>query len=346
MRQIGLDIGERLLEPTRITTGRKYDHDDDDRYLFSVNPFLIDRGKILQSKGLRRLAEKTQVHSLPFNPHIRTRLIHTFEVVANSISVANMLGLNSDLCEAIAWGHDIGHTPYGHSGEKVLKINHAINSAVILQEVERKGNGLNLTREVIDGIISHSRNKNAIAIDKRKSNEINLIVYIDKIAYTFSDINDFLRLGMFEDKEIPEAIFNLGNGVNAQRKRTEACIEALIEESLEEERISFSQSEIAQEFKKIRDWMFKEMYLPIDWSYQKENLDIIVEYFNGEGKKFCGELHSNFVVSLMTDREANCLSEILRERMPTKEEINKLSLMEIIPSLNGKKIDHTKYDLW
>ena len=346
LRQIRLDIGEELLEPTKVTKGRKNQRHDDDSYLSSITPWSLDKIKILNSKGLRRLAEKTQVHSLPFNPHIRTRLVHTFEVVANSISVAHTLRLNTNLCEAIALAHDMGHTPFGHAGEEVLKINHAINGAVIPQEIERRGNGLNLTREVVDGIISHSRNKNAIDIDKRKSNEINLIVYVDKIAYTFSDFNDFQRLGWLEDKDIPEAIFKLGNGINAQRKRTETCIEALIKESLEEKRISFSQSKVAYEFKEIRDWMYQEMYLPIDWSYQKESLQTIVEYFEGEGNEFCENLHPNFVVSLMTDREANWFSDILRERKPIKEEINELSLMEIIPSLNGKEIDHTKYDLW
>lgn len=346
LRQIRLDLGEKLLEPTRITKGRKNKRLDDDNYLSSITPWSLDKIKIFNSKGLRRLPEKTQVHSLPFNPHIRTRLVHTFEVVASSISAAHMLGLNIDLCEAIAWGHDIGHTPYGHAGEEVLEINHAINSAVVLQEIERKGIGLNLTREVVDGIISHSRNKNAIDIDKRKSNEINLIVYVDKIAYTFSDFNDFQRLGWLKDKDIPEVIFKLGNGPNAQRKRMETCIEALISESTERNTISFSKSEVARQFKEIRDWMYQEMYLPIDWSYQKESLRIIVEYFNNEGSEFCGNLHPNLVVSLLTDREANWLSEILREKNPTKEEINKLSLVEIIPSLNGKEIDHTKYDLW
>lgn len=346
LRQIRLDIGKNSLKSVNTTEGRKYGRKDDDNCIFSITPYSLDKIKILQSKGLRRLAEKTQVHSLPFNPHIRTRLIHTFEVVANSISTANILGLNSDLCEAIAWGHDIGHGPYGHIFEEVTGINHAVNSAIVSQELERKGKGLNLTREVVDGILTHSRNKNALVIDERKSNEINLIVYVDKIAYTFSDFNDFQRLGMFADKKIPESILRLGNGVNAQRKRTSVCLEALIEESLTEGKISFALCKIAQKFKEIRNWMFEEMYLPIDWEEKKENLRTIIRYFEGEGNKFCENLQPNFVVSLMTDKEADWFSEILKRREPTIEEINKLSLMEIIPSLNGKKIDHTKYDLW
>lgn len=345
--QTRLDVGKSRLIATRVTKGRKFSaKKDDDGYAFSVNQWKMDISKILQSKGIRRLADKTQVHSLPLNPHIRTRLIHTFDVVANLIPVADELELNTDLCEAIGWGHDIGHTPYGHAGEEVLGLNHAINSALILQEVERKGVGLNLTREVVDGIISHSRNKNALIIDERKSNEINLVVYIDKIAYTFSDFNDFQRLGMFKNKEVPEAIFEFGNGPNAQRKRTETCIEALISESIEKGTISFSKSKIAQEFKEIRDWMFKEMYHPLDWEKEKENLKIVIEYFNDDGLEFCDNLHPNFVVSLMTDKEANWLSGILRSKNPTIEEINKLSLMEIIPSLDGKAIDHRKYNLW
>lgn len=347
MRQTRIDIGRNQLPATTVTRGRKSTaKNDDDGHLFSANQYRLDIAKILQSKSIRRLPNKTQVHTSPFNPHIRTRMIHTFDVVANSILIADELELNANLCEAIAWGHDIGHTPYGHAGEEVLEINHAVNGAVVLQEVERKGTGLNLTREVVDGIISHSRNKKDLVINKRKSNEINLIVYIDKIAYTFSDFNDFQRLEMFRDKKIPEAIFEFGNGINAQRKRTETCLEALISESVEKGTISFSESKIAQEFKKIRDWMFKEMYHPLDWRNKKENLKIILEYFNNDGLEFCENLHPNFVVSLMTDKEADWFSEILRRKNPTIEEINKLSLTEIIPSLNGKTIDHTKYDLW
>ncbi len=345
-RQTRLNATGRELKPLEISRGRKLRiRKDDDDCLFSLDPWLLDETKILQSKALRRLPEKTQVHSLPFNPHIRTRLTHTLEVTAISVEIAGMLGLNVNLCRAAALGHDVGHVPYGHAGEEVLKINHAINSAVILQKVERKGEGLNLTWEVVNAIMSHSRNKKELYINKRQSNETSLLVLADKIAYLFSDFNDFQRLGMFKGKEIPEEFLEFGEGPNAQRKRVATCLEALIEESLDKGRISFSESEIAKKFRKIRDWMYKEMYLKKEWEDSKMGgLRTIVEYF--ENSDFCGNLDSNFVVGLMTDREADWLAKILEERKPIQEEVDQLSLMEIIPSLNGKEIDHTKYELW
>lgn len=347
-RQTRLD--ERILKPLRISKGRKFRRDDDDRYLFGLDPWLLDETKILQSKALRRLPEKTQVHSLPFNPHIRNRMIHTLEVTAISVETASILGLNVNFCRAAALGHDVGHVPYGHAGEEVLEINHALNGVVILQEVERKGAGLNLTWEVVNAIMSHSRSrfkdKKELSIDKRQPNEASLLVLADKIAYLFSDFNDFQRLGMLKNKEVPEEFFEFGAGPNAQRKRVASCLEALIEESLDKGRISFSESEIAKKFRGIRDWMYEEMYFKKEWENSKmEDLKMIVEYFR-ENDDLCGNLDPNFVVSLMTDREADYLAEILRDRKPSQGEISRLSLMEIIPSLNGKEIDHTKYDFW
>jgi len=345
LKQTRLDTIGRKLKPLEISKGRLRRRGDDDRYLFGLDPWLLDEAKIFQSKALRRLSEKTQVHSLPFNPHIRTRMTHTFEVVAISVEIAYILGLNVNLCQAAALGHDVGHVPYGHAGEKVLKINHAINGAVILQEVERKGEGLNLTWEVVNAIMSHSRNKKELYINEKQSNETSLLVLADKIAYLFSDFNDFLRLGMLKGKEIPEEFLEFGEDPNAQRKRVATCLEALIEESLNKGRISFSESEISKKFRKIRDWMYKEMYLKKEWEDSKMGgLRTIVEYF--ENSDLCGNLDSNFVVGLITDREANWLAKILEERKPTQEEVNQLSLMEIIPSLNGKEIDYTTYDLW
>ncbi len=343
-------LGERILSPLKVSKGRRFRKDNEDSYLFGLDPWLLDEANILQSKALRRLPEKTQVHSLPLNPHIRNRMIHTLEVAAISVEAASMLGLNVNFCRAAALGHDVGHVPYGHAGEEVLKIDHALNGVVILQEVERKGRGLNLTWEVINAIMSHSRShfkdKRELSIDKKQPNEASLLVLSDKIAYLFSDFNDFQRLGMLKNKEIPEEFFELGGGPNAQRRRVASCLEALIEESLNKERISFSESEVAKKFRKIRDWMYEEMYFKKEWEDSKmEGLRIVVEYFR-ENDNLCGNLDPNFVVGLMTDREADWLAEILKDRKPTQEEINRLSLMEIVPSLNGKEIDHTKYALW
>ena len=347
MRQLGLDIGNKGLQAT-IVTGKRLSsaEDDDDGYLFFLDPSHLDEIKAFHSKLIRRLAEKRQVHSLIYGPHVRTRLIHTFEVIANSVLAAEMLGLNVSLCRAIAIIHDFGHGPYGHLFQKRTGIEHGLNGIIVAQKVERKGKGLNLSIETIRGVLNHSRDRTAIYVNEKMSNEEKLIVYIDKITYIFADINDCQRLGMFKDKNVPEAIFKFGNDPNAQRKRTEACIQALVKESFKKGTVSFLESEIAQEFKKIRAWMYREIYSQIDETREEENLEIVLGYLRNDGLALCENLHPYFAASFMTDREVDRFSEILRNRNPTKKELDELSLMEIIPSLNGKEIDHTKYDLW
>ena len=349
LRQLRFDTLGKELQAVKTTRGRKFRFTHkSDPYFFCVNPWLFDENSILESKAFRRLPDKTQVYSLPFNPHVRNRITHSFEVASTATTIASVLGLNIDLCRAAAFGHDAGHTPYGHAGERVLEISHALNGVIILQELERKGGGLNLTRETIEAILHHSSSEKGLwenQTNRRISNEAKVVKISDKISFIFSDFNDYQRMPEFlEDEEIPPEFFEFGSGKNAQRERIATCINATVEESLEKGAVSFSDSEVARKFVEITKWMYK-LYLLTDRDCEKENIEIIVEYFS-DNSDLCGNLHPNFVVSLMTDGEANFLSEILRRRTPTQEEINKLSLMEIIPSLNGKTIDHTKYDLW
>jgi len=351
LEQLRFDTLGKNIQAVKATKGRKlgFTHKSDP-YFFYVDPHLFDENSILESKAFRRLPDKAQVHSLPFNPHVRNRMTHSFEVASTATTIASILGLNVNLCRAAAFGHDMGHTPYGHAGERVLGIKHAFNGVIIAQKLERKGDGLNLTRETVEAILYHSSSEKGLwenQTNREISNEAKIVKISDKISFIFSDFNDFSirRPEFLEGKEIPPEFFEFGNGRNAQRERTVTCINAIVEESLEKEMVSFSDSEVAKKFAEMTKWMYKELYLPIDWSREKENLEMIVEYLS-DNSYLCGNLHRNFVVSLMTDREANYLSEILKRRKPTQEEINKLSLMEIIPSLNGKEIDHTKYKLW
>lgn len=344
----------RKLTPLLLKGGRKHKRNDDDKCYWSLDPALIDESKISQSKGIRRLGDKTQVHCglRKSNFHIRNRLIHTLEVKAISVIIAELLGLNVNFCRTIALGHDIGHPPYGHLGEKVLGINHAFNGAIILQEVERKGAGLNLYKETIAAIISHSRDNTALWLDENLPNEINVLILADKIAYTFADINDFERVGMLSEKNLPEEIFNLGKGINAQRMRTNACITALVDESLEKGKISFFESREAKIFKDIREWMYKNMYNPLDFSEErllmKHNLKEVVEYL--EFSRNCGNLNPRFAASLMTDKEVGEIAKLLQKTGATRSEIDQLfdslSINEIIGSLKGKEIDHNKSPLW
>jgi len=161
-----------------LLTIRKNKKDEDDDY--NIDPLLKDYFKILESKALRRLNYKTQVWTCPtINYNIRTRRIHTDEVEATAIKIASMLNnkgfeINLNLCMAGALGHDIGHTPYGHEGERVLsklegkEFKHYIFSVIVAQSIERKGKGLNLTAATLETILNHSSGDKEMTINKQQ----------------------------------------------------------------------------------------------------------------------------------------------------------------------------------
>jgi len=272
---------------------------------------------------------------------------HTDQVVAISVQIAYMLNLNIDLCRVAATAHDVGHCPFGPYGGEILGIKHALNGVIILQEVER----LNLTKEVVCAILFHSLDKNNLDNDKKLSNEAFVVALADKFAYLPKDIEDFKRAGMLEDLCPPEelSMFGFENGGDFQRKMRELCINALFEESLNEGEVSFSKSEEAIAFQKIRKWAYDNVYKKLndmpDKAYHKKNLEIVMEYFIDS--RLAENLAENFAISMMTDEDVNRLAGIiLKNKCPTTEEINNLSITEIIKSLKGRKIDHTENPLW
>lgn len=176
--------------------------------------FQCDRDRILHSKSFRRLAHKTQVFLAPEGDHYRTRLVHTLEVAQVARSIARPLGLNEDLTEAVALGHDLGHTPFGHVGERALSLalarhrgvepspsaplfSHARQGGRIVELLERDGRGLNLSREVVDGIVSHSGGRRATTLEGR------VVSLADRIAYVCHDIDDAERAGVFGESDLP-----------------------------------------------------------------------------------------------------------------------------------------------
>lgn len=178
--------------------------------------FQCDRDRILHSKSFRRLAHKTQVFLAPEGDHYRTRLIHTLEVAQVARSIARPLGLNEDLTEAIALGHDLGHTPFGHEGERALSrclarwrgidpeegvsrrlFAHNEQGARIVELLEREGRGLNLTQEVVDGIRCHSGGLRAMTAEGR------VVGLADRVAYVAHDIDDAKRAGLLCEEDLP-----------------------------------------------------------------------------------------------------------------------------------------------
>jgi dGTPase len=177
--------------------------------------FQRDRDRIIHSKAFRRLKHKTQVFFAPTGDHYRTRLTHTLEVSQIARSIAKVLRLNEELTEAIALGHDLGHTPFGHAGERVLNdlipggFNHYEQSLRIVDVLERDGAGLNLTWEVRDGIARHSKGKSGMPVGADPAHRASTIEgqvarVADIIAYVNHDIDDAVRAGLLREEDLPK----------------------------------------------------------------------------------------------------------------------------------------------
>lgn len=220
--------------------------------------FQRDRDRILHSKSFRRLKGKTQVFLSPEGDHYRTRMTHTLEVSQNARTVAKALRLNEDLTEAIALGHDLGHTPFGHAGERTLNriyqegFQHQQQSVRVVQLLEKNGRGLNLTKEVRDGILNHSTSGNPSTLEGK------IVRLCDKIAYVNSDIDDAIRGKVIREEEIPRKYTEiLGNTL---RERLNTLIHDLISNSMDKNDIIQS-DEMRQALKGLREFMFEHVYI-------------------------------------------------------------------------------------
>ena len=264
--------------------GRKIKEEEDE----IRSCFMVDRDRIVHSKSFRRLKHKTQVYIRTFGDHYRTRLTHTLEVsqIARTIGVG--IGLNEYLIEAISLGHDLGHAAFAHNGEEVLNkfldegFRHNEQSVRVVEKIEKNGLGLNLTEEVIDGIINHSglsKNEN----NKAKTLEGRVVKISDKIAYLNHDIDDSIRLlsGDFLPKEI---IKTLGD---TNSKRIDTLVKDLIKntkQTLENNEfdITFSK-EIWEAMIELRRFMFKNVYLgdilKVERNKAKFILENLIEYY-------------------------------------------------------------------
>jgi len=329
--------------------GKRHDGNDAEYYRI-LDPYRLDGIKIKDGKGYRRLGGKTQVYSLPENPHVRTRLIHTNEVVSIAVTIAEILGLNVTLAEAIAVGHDIGHTPYGHLGERFLtkatgkEFRHEIMSVTVAQHIERKGAGLNLTYETLLGMLNHSRGKRELDVDTDIPLACTVAMYADKIAYTFSDFNDASRYGYLNrekhdtDKELWES---LGRD---QRDRTLNCVKALVAESAEKRFVSFADSETAKRYARLRGWMYRKIYGEVNWKIQETILEQAYEFF-GKDPFFEG-CDPAIPLALLTDREVGMIGDILRASKRLEiDGIKGFGIMEIVPHIRWKGIDPFDPDL-
>ncbi|HAS07663.1 MULTISPECIES: deoxyguanosinetriphosphate triphosphohydrolase [Clostridia] len=217
-----------------------------------------DRDRIIHCKAFRRLKHKTQVFLAPEGDHYRTRLTHTLEVAQIARSIARALNLNEDLTEAIALGHDLGHTPFGHAGERTLNslcpmgFAHYKQSIRVVELLEKDGKGLNLTWEVRDGIVNHRTSGNPSTLEGKA------VRLSDKIAYINHDIDDGIRAGILKESDIPsEYTYVLGNST---KERLNTMISDIVVNSLGKNDIVMSEP-VHKAMTDLRKFMFESLYL-------------------------------------------------------------------------------------
>ncbi len=228
-----------------------------------------DRDRIIHSKSFRRLKHKTQVFLAPTGDHYRTRLTHTLEVSQIARTIAKALSLNEDLVEAISLGHDLGHTPFGHAGEEVLNkihyegFRHYEHSLRVVDSLERDGIGLNLTMEVRDGILKHSKGKGVIIIrdkdDKPLTKEAEVVRIADIIAYINHDIDDAKSGSVIREEDIPEDCRRfLGT---SHSKRIDTMVRGVIKETMESPDMTLNFGEELEFYiVKLRDFLYERVY--------------------------------------------------------------------------------------
>lgn len=216
-----------------------------------------DRDRILHCKSFRRLKHKTQVFLTPKGDHYRTRLTHTLEVSQNARTVAKALRLNEDLVEAIALGHDLGHTPFGHAGERALNklcskgFAHYKQSVRVVEKLEKGGRGLNLTVEVRDGILNHRTDGSPFTLEGK------IVRLSDKIAYINHDIDDAIRGGILAEEDIPGEFREILGF--STRERLNTLIHDIVLNSLGQPDIRMSET-VEQAMRDLRCFMFESVY--------------------------------------------------------------------------------------
>lgn len=216
-----------------------------------------DRDRVIHSKSFRRLKHKTQVFLAPYGDHYRTRLTHTLEVSQIARTIAKALRCNEELTEAIALAHDIGHTPFGHVGERVLtavsgrSFMHNEHGVRVVEKLEHAGDGLNLTWEVRDGILNHKTSL------KPSTLEGDIVRVSDKIAYISHDIDDGIRAGILTEEGLPrECTEILGNST---RERIDRMIHSVVESSMDSPEVRMAE-EYWTAILSLREYMFNALY--------------------------------------------------------------------------------------
>ena len=250
-------IEENILSPFAMLSKNTHGRDVIEGKCEIRTEYQRDRDRIIHSKSFRRLKHKTQVFISPEGDHYRTRLTHTLEVAQIARTIARALRLNEDLAEAIALGHDLGHTPFGHSGESVLNticphgFKHNEQSLRVVDVLERKG-GLNLTYEVRDGILHHTGDGIPCTLEGQ------VVRYADRIAYINHDVDDALRGKVLLQDELPQDCIGILGETGSNRINT--MIKDIVFTSEGEDQINMS-FEVKKATDRVRTFMFEHVYI-------------------------------------------------------------------------------------
>ncbi len=282
MKEKTLTIEEAFLSPyafkSKDTVGRLRDEEP----CPMRTDFQRDRDRIIHSKAFRRLKNKTQVFFSPEGDHYRTRLTHTLNVSQIARAIARALSLNEDLTEAIALGHDLGHTPFGHSGERILnKLNpkgfaHNVQSGRVVDYLENDGRGLNLTREVVDGIVNHKLSTNP------KTLEGKAVSIADRIAYINHDIDDAVDSGIITYDDLPKDIIGVLGATSSKRINT--MIYSIFAAS-ENKNVVEMGEEVAQATAALRAFLFDRVYNDKTFRIEEEKADRMISALYDHYKK-------------------------------------------------------------
>jgi len=258
IREAAEDLEDRLLSPlaARSRTSRGRERPEAECPVRTA--FQRDRDRIIHSKAFRRLKGKTQVFLSPRGDHYRTRLTHSLEVSQVARTIARALRLNEDLVEAIALGHDLGHTPFGHAGEAALDkvvpggFRHNEQGLRVVTRLENEGRGLNLTWEVRDGILCHVPDRRPATLEGQ------VVQLADRIAYMNHDIDDALRAGVLRPDDLPRDVTEVLGATGSQRIGT--MVENVIYSSREAERVTFG-GRVAAAAESLHSFLFERVYL-------------------------------------------------------------------------------------
>ena len=272
-REITQENEKKILSPNACLSENTKGRDREEKPCDIRTDFQRDRDRIIHCNAFRRLKHKTQVFLIPKSDHYRTRLTHTLEVSQIARTIARALRLNEDLTEAIALGHDLGHTPFGHDGERMLQklypegdFRHYKQSVRVAEKIERDGAGLNLTAEVKNGILCHT-NMTADTLEGV------VVKFADKIAYLNHDIEDAIRGGVLDPRNIPKHVIDvLGD---SKSRRITTLVGDIIANSGTEIRYS---DEIREAHDELRKFMFEHVYYADVTNREKDKACHIIDF--------------------------------------------------------------------